>query len=145
AREGPFEAAQTPAVEAGVDDGTGASAGVASIRRGGRGLRGEDTGEVVGQRHADAHRRPVGVAGEVHEAAEPDTHPIESGSFGQRTVLSEGRDAYEHDPVVEVGGRDVPTLEGAGPEVLDDDIGSGGKAAQDVLAVGLAEIERDAL
>src|SRR4029079_4637584 len=45
---------------------------------------------------------------------------------------------------VEIRRPDVPLLERAGPEVLDDDVGLAGEPAEQVLAVGLAEVERDA-
>ena len=42
-------------------------------------------------------------------------------------------------------GRDVPALERARPEVLDDDVGRRGEPAEQVLALGRAQVERDAL
>ena len=87
-------------------------------------LRREDAGEVVGDRDADAHRRPVGIAGEVQQTAVADADPVEAraaAAFGpswpnieMRTVTRRGS---------QVAGRDVPLLERAGPEVLDDDVG----------------------
>ena len=54
------------------------TAGVARVQRGRRGVRGEHAGEVVGDRHADAHGRPVGVAGEVQQPAVPDADAVEA-------------------------------------------------------------------
>ena len=110
-----------------------------------RGLRGEDAGEVVGDRDADAHRRAVGVAGEVQQPAVADADAVEAGPgrFGpswpnieMRTVTRRGS---------HVGRADVPLLERAGPEVLDDDVGGRGEPPEQLLALGRAQVERDAL
>jgi hypothetical protein len=58
------------------------------------------------------------------------------GRCGVRPVLSEGADAHVDEPRVEVGRSDVPALHGAGPEVLDHDVGGAGEAAEQVLALG---------
>ena len=42
-------------------------------------------------------------------------------------------------------GRDVPLLERAGPEVLDEHVGGRREPAEEVLALGRAQVERDAL
>ncbi len=60
-------------------------------------------------------------------------------------VLAEHRDAHHDEPGVEVGRADVPLLERAGTEVLHDDVGGGREAAEQVLTLGLAQVEGDAL
>ena len=96
---------------------------VACVQRGRRGLRGEHAGEVVGDRDADAHGRAVGIAGEVEQAAVADADPVEAGPLRVRPVLAEAAMRT----ITSCGSRsrraDVPLLERAGPEVLDDDVG----------------------
>ena len=62
-----------------------------------------------------------------------------------RAVLAERADAHGDQAVVEIGRRDVPALERPGPEVLDDDVRGRGEPAEQVLALGRAQVERDAL
>ena len=81
----------------------------------------------------------------MHEAAEADADAIEAGALGQRAVLAERRDANDDEAWIEIDRRDVPALERARPEVLDHDVGGGGQAAEQVLALRLAQVERDAL
>src|SRR5207249_5326047 len=54
-----------------------ARAPVALVERGDDRERVEDPGQVVRDDHARADRRPVGVAGDVEEAAERDAVPVE--------------------------------------------------------------------
>jgi hypothetical protein len=133
--ERPFEDSERGAVERGVDDGTLAVATrVARVQRAEGGLRREQTGEVVGDRHTDAYRRAIGVTGEVEEASVADAHAIEARAARVRTVLAEAADAHHDEPRVEGAGRDVPTLERAGTKVLDHDVGRRGELAEEVLA-----------
>src|SRR5665647_2281285 len=67
-----------------------ALAGLLALRQ-----RGQDAdhriaaGEDVGDRHADAGRRPVREAGQVHQAAHALRHEIVAGALGVGAVLSE--------------------------------------------------------
>ena len=137
----------TDAVERGVDHRAAAAARVvARVQRGDRGLRREHAGEVVGDRHADAHRRAVGVAGEVQQAAVADADAVEAGPRRVRAVLAEHRDAHGHEAVGR--GRSGAMFHCSsvpGPEVLDDDVGGRREPAEQVLALGRAQVERDAL
>ena len=81
----------------------------------------------------------------MHEPAEADADTIESGPFRERAVLAEGGDAHDDEPRIEIRGRDVPALEGARAEVLDDHICRGRESPEQFLALGLAQVERDAL
>ncbi len=145
AGERPLEDAQRRAVQRGVDHDPAPAACVARVQRGGRRVRGEDAGEVVGDRDADAYRWSVRIAGEVQQTAVADPDPIEARSRGVRPVLSEHRDAHGDEARVARGGADVPLLQRARAKVLDDDVGGGGQAPVEVLAFGCAQIERDAL
>ena len=141
----PLEDAQHRSVQRGVDHRAATAARVACVQRGDRGLRGEHAGEVVGDRDADAHRRAVGIAGEVEQPAVADADAVEPGPQRVRAVLAEHRDAHRDEPFGESVGPDVPLLERAGPEVLDDDVGGRREPAEHVLAFGRAQVEGDAL
>ena len=108
-------------------------------------MRGEDAGQVVRDRHPDAHRRAIRVTGELEQAAVPDAHAVEAGPGRVRAVLPERADADDDERRVEIRGADVPLLERAGPEVLDDDVRSRGQPSEEVLPFVAPEVEGDAL
>ena len=81
----------------------------------------------------------------MQQPAVADADPVEPGTRCVRAVLSEHRDAHGHESRGKVRGADVPLFERAGPEVLDEHVGRRGEPAQEVLAVGGAQVERHAL
>ena len=85
--------------------------------------------------------RPVGVAGEVEQAAVADAEPVEARALRVRAVLAEGRDADHHQSRVELGGAEAPAFQRAGSEVLADDVAAAGQPLQEVAAGGLAQVE----
>ena len=134
--ERPLENAERGAVERGVDHRARSAARVACVQRADRGLGREHAGEVVGDRHADAHRRTIGIAGEMQQAAVADADAVETRPGRVRTVLAEHRDAHGDEARVEIVRADVPLLERAGAKVLDEDVGGCREAPQEVLAFG---------
>ena len=145
AGERPLQDAQRRAVERGVDHHAAPAPRVPRVQRGGGRVRGEDAGEVVGDGDADADGRPVRIAGEVQQAAVADPDPIETRPGGVRAVLAEHRDPHGDEARIARGGADVPLLQRAGPEVLDDDVGGRRESPVEILAFGRAQVERDAL
>ena len=143
-RDRPLEDAQRRAVQRRVDDRAVSAAGVARVERRGGGLGREHPGQVVGDRDADPNGRAIGVAGEVEEPAVADAHAVEAGALRVRTVLAERGDAHGHELRVEGAGCDVPALERARPEVLDDDVGRRRERSEELLAARRAEVERHA-
>ena len=119
--------------------------GVPLVEGGRGGVGGEDPGQVVRDGHPDPHGRAVRVAGQVHETAEADADPVEAGPRRVGAVLAEAADAHGDQPVGQGVGGDVPLLERPRAEVLDQDVGGLGQAAEQGLAVGLAQVEGHAL
>ena len=146
ARHRPLEDTEDRAVKRRVDNSPAPCAvHVAVVERGDRGLGREGAGEVVGDRHARADRRAVGVPGQMEQSAVADAHAVEAGSLRVGPVLAEDRDAHPHQARVAVCGPDVPALHGAGTEVLAHDVGRGREPAEQVLALGPAQVAGDAL
>ena len=71
--------------------------------------------------------------------ADPDA--VQAGAAGVRPVLAERRDPDPHESRVEIRRRDVPPLEGARSEILDDDVGGRGEGPEHGLTVRDAEID----
>ena len=141
-REASTTAPRPPSVPAAT---VGPASGVTSVQRGQGRLGGEHPGEVVGHRHPRSHRWPVRLAGQVEQAPVGHAQPVEPGSAGVRAVLAEGADAHEHQPGVERVGAEAPFLHGPGPEVLAHDVGGRRQPAEEVLALGRAQVAGDAL
>ena len=144
-RQRPLQDAQDGSVQGGVDHRTAAPRTRRRVQRGDRGMRGEHAGEVVRDRDADAHRRAIGIAGEMQQPAVADPDAVEAGPRRVRAVLAEHRDAHGDEPVGKAVRSDVPLLERARAEVLDDDVGRRCEPPQDVLALVRAQVEGDAL
>ena len=125
--------------------GTGTPAGVAAVQRGQGRFGREDPGQVVRHRDAGAHRGAVGFAGEMEEAAVGHAQAVEAGALRIGAVLAEGADAHHDDARVEVSWPDSPFLHGPGAEVLAYDIGCRRQPAEQVLALGGAEVAGGAL
>ncbi len=73
--------------------------------------------------------------------------PIRSrpGPIGVGAVLTEDADAGPDEARIAVVGADVPALESPRPEVLADDVGAGRQPAEQVLALGAAQVDGDPL
>ena len=143
ARQRPFENAQHRAVERGVDDVAAVAGPIPSVECGHRGEGGKGSGEVVRNRHAGPHWRPIGFAGEVEEPAEGDAQTVQPGTRGVGARLSENADAHVDQVRGEVVGAEAPPLHGAGPEVLAEHVRRRHQALEQLLALGLAEVAGD--
>ena len=138
----PLHDAQHRAVHVHVDDPAGSrSAGVAVIEQAGDRLGREQAGQIAGDVHSWPGRRPVGITGEVHEPAESQRVPVEARLQRLRAVLAEHAEAGCHHPGWKSGGVDVPAFEGAGAEALAHHVAGGGQGAEDLLALGAAQVE----
>ena len=109
---------------------------------------GEGRGQRVADRDADARRRRDRVADHVAQAAHRLADRAETGAPGVGPGLPVARDAHHDEP--RVGGgellvAEVPLLERAGPEILDQDVGLRDELEQESLPLGLAQVERDGL
>ena len=81
----------------------------------------------------------------MQQPAVADTKAVEARPSCVRSVLTEDRDAHVHQTLIEIRRADVPALHGAGAEVLADDVGRRAQAAEQVLALGDAQVARHAL
>ncbi len=91
-------------------------------------------------------RASVGLAGQVDGSAHRLADPSVSGTLRVRRLLPEPGNA-KHDQVrlclLEPVDSQLPALERAGPEVLDQDVGKRDEPEQDLPATSLTEIERE--
>ena len=146
--QGVLEDAEDGLVQREVHGLAAAAMHVAVVERDHDRQRVEHAGEVVGDDDAGTHRRPIGVAGEVEEAAEADAVAVEAGAIAVRSGLPVDRRAGD-DQVGMLARQhvrpDPPFLERAGLEVLDHDVGLARQCAEQLLAARLAQIERDRL
>ena len=90
-----------------------------------RAERAEQTSQVVGERDGHADWWSVGKAGDVRQSAHGRRWRPEASLVAVRPVLAVAGDTYQHD--IGIGGlerlvADVPTLESAGAEVLEDEV-----------------------
>ena len=101
-------------------------------------------GEAVADRDAGPGRRPVGLAGDMAQAAhgladQAVARPLRIGSR-----LAEARHPGHHQPRI-AGGQDLvahaPFLHGAGAEVLDQDVGLVDQGQGQFPALRLAQVE----
>ena len=102
----------------------------------------------VGDGKAGFHRRAVALAGQAHDAA----HGLEDGvvalAMRQRSALPEAGAGHVDDALVE--GADRRVVEAVAPQradrkILQKDVRSAGEVADDALAFGTAQIDRDRL
>ena len=106
----------------------------------------EDSRGEVEERDTAANGRPSGLAGDRHDPAEGLHERLVAGAVLARPRAPEGRDRAVHEPGVQRGERVVAEPErfhGAGPEILDEDVGARDEALEGLDALGLLEIERD--
>ena len=105
-----------------------------------------DAGEDVGSRHADPHRRAVGVAGHAHDAADALRHEIVAGARRRRPGLAEaGHRAIDQSRIVSRQARviEAELLQAADLEILDQHVGARHQFLDDALALGRGEIGLD--
>ena len=91
--------------------------------------------------------RPVGVAGEVHEAAEGHAGDVGGLVVGVGAVLSEGGDRCHDEARVEGGQAGIAkadVVEVAGVEGLDEEIGGREQPFEQGAAIRVFEVEGDA-
>jgi hypothetical protein len=103
-----------------------ATAGIAVVERHHHGADAGHAGDRVGQPEGGQRRRPVGLAGQVGEAAHRLHQRAERGAIAVGAVLAEAGDAHDDQAGVDLVqplGSEAPALEGAGPEVLHQDVG----------------------
>ena len=106
-------------------------------------------GQVVGNGgRAGRDGRAIGVARDVAGSAHRRGDAPEAGALPVRSRLPEGGDAHHDETAVhraQILPAEVPALERAGPEVLGDDVGGGGEALDEGLALGGAQVAGDGL
>ena len=116
---------------------------IASVERRHRGERGQGAGQVVRDGHAGPYRRPIRVAGQVQETAERDAQAVEAGPGRIGPGLPEHADPHVHQVVWQVGRSEAPSLHGAGPEVLAQDVGRRHQPLEEILPLRMPEVARD--
>ena len=115
--------------------------------------RGEERGQsearrrVVGVGAERSGGRAIGPTGEVLDAGHARALATEAADLVVGSVLAE-QGAAEHDQVgverSQVGVVELPARQDAGGERLADDVGPDGEAAEDVLRLEDAQVEREA-
>ena len=107
-----------------------------------------ERGDAVYQREARPDGRAVREAGHRHHPAERLPYGVEPHPVAVGAVLAVGGDVDHDDPGVEPL-EDVVAeahlLDGAGPEVLEEDVGHPDQIAQHLLALVGPEVDREAL
>ena len=134
-------------VDGGIDHLAAAGA-LARVQRHQRAEGRERRGQRVTQRHAGPGRRPVGVAGDVPDAAHRLADGAEPGPRRVRPGLAEpghpGDDQARVD-LPEPVRAEAPALQRARPEVLQQHVGPFGEPADQILAAGIAQVDGDRL
>ena len=105
-----------------------------------------EAGDAVGEPERRQRRRSVFLAGLVGQAGHRLGEGAEGAAFGVRPGLAESGDPQHHQgrvDLLQIVGPEAPFLQHPGPEVLDHHVGLGDQPAQDVLALGLAEVQGD--
>ncbi|GAB3849885.1 hypothetical protein GCM10027610_073830 [Dactylosporangium cerinum] len=113
----------------------------------GHGLRRGDGGDAVGEAERWQRRRPVGLAGDGREPAHRLGEGAEAGPGRIRAELAKRGDPRDDQARVELEqhvGPEAPALQGARPEVLDQDVGAGQEAFEQLGAGGTGQVEGDA-
>ncbi|MNI28339.1 hypothetical protein D3C73_821120 [compost metagenome] len=103
-------------------------------------------GQGVADRHAHARRRPVRLADDGAPAAHGLADAAEAGARGIGAGLAVTRHPHHDQARIgrhQVGGGQVPLLERARTEVLDQDVGLGDQLARRLLALGRAQVDGD--
>ena len=110
------------------------------------GVGGGEGGDAVGEAERRQGRRAVGLARDGREAAHRLGEGAEAGPGRVGAGLAEAGHAGDDEPRVGgvQGGRsEVPAFEGAGPEVLDEDVGVGREPQQERRLLRAAEVDGD--
>ena len=122
-----------------------AAGALARVQRHHRAEGRERRGQRVTERHAGPRRRPVGVAGDVPDTAHRLADGAESGPRRVRPGLAEpghpGDDQAGVDLPEPFRG-EAPALQRARPEVLQQHVGPGREAADQILAPGITQVDR---
>ncbi len=106
------------------------------------------SGDRIADRDAHAHGWAVGVADEFAEARIAFGHGGESGARRHRSGLAERGDAHEDEVGVglfEHVGAESPLLEGAGAEVLEQDVAAADEFEHGLAPLVAAQVEHDRL
>ena len=117
-------------------------------QRRGHALRGEHPRHDVGNGHAEAVGRTVGRARDAHKAAFRLHHRVVAGFVAARPRVAEARNRAVDQPRIAFGDRGVveaELVERAGTEVLDHHVGLREQLLEQRTAVGVLEVESDAL
>ncbi len=117
-------------------------------KRGQRADRRVKRGVAVDDGRCGADGLAFRLAGQRHEPAHGLSERVEGGPLRVRPVLTEPRHGDEDDPGIQRGQPLVVEAHGAhdaGTKVFEHDVGLGHEGGEDFLALGLAEIETDAL
>src|SRR5205085_315086 len=108
----------------------------------------EHPGKRIAERDVDPRRRLVRKAVDVAHPAHRFGDGGETGALGVRAGLPVAGDARDHEPRVDLPEAlrpEVPLLERAGTEVLDEDVAVLDQLEQQLLAALDTQIERAAL
>ena len=133
-------------IEADVDLLAAAAIVVAIVDREHRRHGGEGGSDGIGHREARQGRRPVGKAGEGRNAGEGLGDRAVAAALGVWAALAEAGDPHHDEARIDLGEllvAETPALEGAGPIVLDHDVGGLHEFAEQLLAARLRQGERD--
>ena len=124
-------------------------AGDFALTQGGkRADAGVERGDAVYQREVCLDGGQVAVAGEGHEAAHSLTDGVEADLVAVGAVLAVSRDVYHDDlgvQLLELVVAEAHDVNGAGAEVLQEDVGDFDQLAEDLLALVGAEVDGEAL
>jgi hypothetical protein len=111
------------------------------VERGERTLRGEHACQAVAQRQRKPRGRTAGKAVHVAQSAGRLRDRGVTRLARLRAGLSIPGHAHQDDPSIAFAQHvvtEVPLLQGAGPEVLDDDVGLLDEVEEELAALGLA-------
>src|SRR5262249_6431666 len=106
----------------------------------------EEPGGEVSHGNADPHRTFTRRAGDRHQPAHALRDLIEAGALVIGAVLAEAGDAAIDDARIDLSHALVVNAElrlDVGTEILDDDVGLGSKAVEDLKTLRILQVQRD--
>ena len=106
----------------------------------------EQAADVIGEWDGDPGRRPVGIAGNVTQAADRFGDDAVASALAVRTGLTEPANADHDDSgidVTEIFIAESPTLQCPRTEVLDHEVAFGDHAPDQVLTGNFSQIQGD--